>query len=73
MKKSFYLEGLDCANCLAKIEDAIKALPGVTSVSVNFMTTKMTIESDDARFDEIVQSASAIVKKYEPDVIVKKA
>jgi len=73
MKKTFKLEGLDCANCAAKIEKAVKALDGVTSASVNFMTTKMVIEGDDAKFDEIVESANHIVKKLEPDVIVKKA
>lgn len=73
MKKTFKLEGLDCANCAAKIEKAVKALDGVTSASVNFMTTKMIIEGDDAKFDIIEKSANAIVKKIEPDVIVKKA
>jgi len=73
MKKTFKLEGLDCANCAAKIEKAVKALDGVTSASVNFMTTKMIIEGDDSKFDIIEKSANAIVKKLEPDVIVKKA
>ena len=73
MKKTFKLEGLDCANCAAKIENAVKKLDGVTSASVNFMTTKMVIEGDDAKIDEIVKSAHNIVKKLEPDVVDKKA
>ena len=73
MKKAFYLEGLDCANCAAKIENGIKALPGVTLATINFMTTKMIIEGDDAQFEQILRSANAIVKKIEPDVVVKKA
>ena len=73
MKKTFKLEGLDCANCAAKIESAVKALDGVTSASVNFVTTKMVIEGDDTRIDEIVKAANDIVKRLEPDVIVKKA
>ena len=72
MKKTFKLEGLDCANCAAKIERSVQALDGVTSASVNFMTTKMVIEGDDAKFDDIVKSANAIVNKLEPDVVVKK-
>lgn len=71
MKRTFKLEGLDCANCAAKIEHAVKVLDGVTSASVNFMTTKMVIEGDDTKFDDIVKSANAIVNKLEPDVIVK--
>ncbi len=73
MKKTFKLEGLDCANCASKIETAVKALDGVTAATVNFMTTKMVIEGDDEVFDGIVEKAKAIVKKLEPDVIVKKA
>ncbi len=73
MKKTFKLEGLDCANCASKIETAVKALDGVTAATVNFMTTKMVIEGDDEVFDSIVEKAKAIVKKLEPDVIVKKA
>ncbi len=73
MKKAFKLEGLECANCAAKIENAVKKLAGVTAASVNFMTTKMVIEAEDARIDEVVRSAHDIVRKFEPDVIVKKA
>ena len=73
MKKAFKLEGLDCANCAAKIENAVKKLAGVTAASVNFVTTKMVIEAEDARIDEVVKSAHDIVRKFEPDVVAKKA
>ena len=55
MKKKFKLTDLDCANCAAKMEDAIKKLDGVTDASVSFMMQKMTIDADDARFDEIMK------------------
>ena len=73
MKKVCRLDGLGCATCAAKIENAVTKLEGVSSASVNFMTTKMTIEGDDARMDEIMEKATAIVKKVEPDVVVRKA
>lgn len=73
MKKTFKLIDLDCANCAAKMENAIKKLDGVKSASVSFMTQKMTIEADDERFGEIVEEAVKICKKVEPDctVVVK--
>ena len=73
MKKSFAMQDLDCANCAAKMEAAIKKLDGVTDASVNFLTQKLTIEGDDARFDAIVKEAAAVCRKMEPDcrVIVK--
>ncbi len=73
MKKSFKLEGLDCANCAAKIEQAVKKLAGVSSATVNFLTTKMVIEGDEARIDEIVKSAHDAVRRVDPDVVVRKA
>lgn len=73
MKKVCRLDGLDCASCAAKIETAVSKIAGVSAASVNFMTTKMVIEGEDARIDEIMAEASAIVKKLEPDVVVRKA
>ena len=73
MKKVCRLDGLGCASCAAKIENAVAKLPGVSFASVNFMTTKLTIEGDEARMDEIMEQAAAIAKKVEPDVVVRKA
>lgn len=66
MQKKFKIE-VDCANCAAKIETAVKALPGVNRASVSFMTQRMLLDADDARFDEILQQAVRTAKKIEPD------
>lgn len=73
MKKTFKLIDLDCANCAAKMETAIKKIDGVTDASVSFMSQKMTIEADDGRFDDIVKEAVKVCKKVEPDceIVVK--
>lgn len=70
MKKKFKLTDLDCANCAAKMEDAIKKLDGVSDASVSFMTQKMTIEADESRFDEIMKEVVAVCKKVEPDCVI---
>ena len=57
MTKTYKLQDLDCANCARKMEDAIRKLDGVTEVHVNFLTQKMILTADDARFDEIVKEA----------------
>lgn len=67
MKKKFKLEDLDCANCAAKMEDAIKKISGVTDANVSFMAQKMTIEAEDDRFDEIMKEVAAVCAKVEPD------
>lgn len=67
MRKTFELEDLDCANCAAKMEEAIKKLPGVKRVSVNFMTQKMILDAEDSQFDEILQAAVKCIAKVKPD------
>ncbi len=61
------LEDLDCANCAAKMEEAVKKIDGVKFASVNFLAQKMTLEADDEAFDEILKKAIKTIKRVEPD------
>ena len=47
MKKTYKIE-VDCANCAAKIENAINKLEGVEKAAVNFLTQKLTLEAADS-------------------------
>jgi len=67
MKKKFKMENLDCANCAAKMEAAIKKIDGVEDAVMNFMTQKLTIELDETRFDEIMAEAQKCCSKVERD------
>ena len=71
MKKTFQMIDLDCANCAAKMEAAIKKLDGVNDASVSFLSQKMTIDAEDDKFDEIVKQAVKVCKKVEPDCEIK--
>ena len=73
MKKTFVLEDLDCAHCAAKMEDAIRKLEGVKSVTVSYIAQKFVLEAEDDRFDEILAEAVKICRKVEPDcrILVK--
>ena len=66
MKKKFKLMDLDCANCAAKMEDAIKKIDGVNDATVSFMMQKLTLDADYDCFDEILKEAAEICKKVEP-------
>ena len=66
MKKKFSCE-IDCANCAAKVEDAVKKIDGVKDARVNFMTQKFTLEAVDDRFEAILKQAVQTGKKLEPD------
>lgn len=67
MKKKFKLQDLDCANCAAKMEEAIKRIDGVESATVSFMTQRLTIEAPEERMDEIMEQVVAACKRVEPD------
>ncbi len=70
MKKTFKLEDLDCANCAAKMEETIKKLDGVNDASVSFITQKMTVDIEDARFDDVMDEIVKKCKKIEPDCTI---
>ncbi len=67
MKKVFKLKDLDCANCAAKMENAILKLDGVENASVNFMTQKLTLEAADAAFEQVLKEVQKTIRKVEPD------
>lgn len=67
MKKKWKLEDLDCANCAAKMEEAIKKIPGVNDANVSFLAQKMTIDAEDDRFEEIMKEVVRVCTKVEPD------
>ena len=76
MRKSFKLQELDCANCAAKMEDAINKIDGVDKATVSFMTQKLTLITDDTlvadspRFNAIVDEAQRICSRIEPDCVI---
>lgn len=70
MKKTFKLQDLDCAHCAAKMEDAIKNLPGVQNATVSFLTQKLTLEAPDDQFDALARECVKVCKKIEPDCVV---
>lgn len=72
MKKKFKLTDLDCANCAAKMEEAIKKIEGVKDANVSFMMQKMTIEADDGRFDQIMEQVVEVCRKVEPDCLINR-
>ena len=66
MKKKFKLEDLDCANCAAKMEDAIKKIDGVNDANVSFLAQKMTIDAQDDQFDRIMEEVAKVCARVEP-------
>jgi len=72
MRRSYRLEGLDCADCAAKLERKLSSIDGMKSATVNFMTLKCTLEADDERMDEVASKAEKMIAVQEPDVEIRK-
>lgn len=66
MKYEFYLEGLGCANCAAKMEKKIKELEGVNFASIDFVNKKLVIETENV--DIVSKKAEEIIKGIESHV-----
>lgn len=63
MKKKYKLEDLDCANCAAKMEEAINKIDGVNEASVSFLTEKLIIDAEDDKFEAVLEEAQKIITK----------
>ncbi|MGR6897276.1 heavy metal translocating P-type ATPase [Rummeliibacillus sp. BSL5] len=67
---TLYLDGLDCANCAAKIEKSVGELEGVTSSSVDFVSKKLIIEVSESATSEqlVINEAVKLINRIEPHV-----
>lgn len=66
MKSKFSIKGLDCPNCAAKLEGMLAKLDGVDSAKINFLTEKITIESElsaEALLEAVRKTALAFSKR----------
>lgn len=67
MKKTFPVE-VDCANCAAKMEEAVNSTPGVSSATLNFMTLRLKVEFEDGADEAaVMKEALKRCKKVESD------
>lgn len=65
----YILQGLDCANCAKKIEDAIAKKEEYKDVTVNFSTLKLSFKTDKEKA-EVKKEIIQIIQKIEPEVKV---
>ena len=65
MKKRYALKNLDCAHCAATIETKLSKMNTVHTVSVNFATATMNLETD--HIDQVIDT----IRKIEPGIQVE--
>ena len=67
MKKTYDIE-VDCANCAAKMEEAVKATENIIDATISFMTQKLKVEfAEGADEKKTMKQAPKNCKKVEDD------
>ena len=67
-KKVYILEGIDCANCAAKIEAKIRQMPEVGFASVAFATKQLRVSANNQ--SELLPKMQAVVDSIEDGVTI---
>jgi len=67
MKKTYMID-VDCANCAAKMEQAVNTVEGIVSASVNYMALKMSVEfAEGADVKKVMGEVLKKCRRIEPD------
>ena len=67
-KRVYVLEGLSCANCAAKIEAKVKALPEVDYATMTYSTKQLRVSAPDP--DALLPTIQDICTSIESDIVV---
>ncbi|MEN6674868.1 Zn(II)/Cd(II)/Pb(II) translocating P-type ATPase ZntA [Enterobacter cloacae] len=55
---SWVVDGMDCAACARKVENAVKQIPGVSHVQVRFATEKLLVSAGSDVSEQVVSAVS---------------
>lgn len=66
--KTYILEGLDCANCAAKVEARLKEMDGVDNVSITFATKQMKLSAKNP--DSLIPQIQTLIDSIEDGITV---
>ncbi len=71
MKYRYKITGIDCPNCASKLESNINAKEGISSAKINFLTERLTVESELSEA-EVFVIASAVASAFSRAVRIEK-
>ena len=69
VKRIYFLDNLDCANCAAKIEAKFNALPEVGSATIVFATRQLHLTAEDP--DVLIEKLTALGRTVESDFTIR--
>ena len=63
---------VDCANCAAKMEEAVRKTEGIADVTVNFMALKMNVEFEEGADEKkVLKKALKNARKVDDDIEIE--
>ena len=65
-KATIAIEGMHCAACVAKVEKALRAVPGVSNANVNFSTEQASVTYNESRSNLETLRRAIVDAGYEP-------
>lgn len=68
MKRTWKVEGLDCANCAAKVEQAVSRIEEVKEARLDFMNQKLTAIVEDGLDESVWKEIEKTAIMTEPDI-----
>lgn len=71
MKFKYEITGIDCPNCAAKLADKMSKADGVESAKINFLTEKLTVESQLPE-SELLPMLTKLAKEFSKSVKIEK-
>ena len=60
------VEGMDCSACAIKVENALKRLPGVSDINMNYSTETLSVRLDEDRTSRAVLEGKIRALGYTP-------
>ena len=69
--RTYLVQNLDCANCGAKIERALNAMPEIESAVLTFTTKKLQVKASN--YDGLLAKMQAVTDKVEEGVLLVEA
>ena len=70
MKHKYTIEGVDCPVCASKLATKMAELDGVDFVKINFLTEKLTVDSELSS-EELIPALKKIATAFDSSIVIK--
>mgnify|MGYP004465413597 CR=1 FL=1 len=66
----YRMEGIDCADCAAKLEGKLAGIQGISRVQISFMNSTLQFDCESSETERILQEVKEVAHKEEPDTSI---